>query len=184
MNADLHSENPRVETWVVKCAHGHRCEAGEQLIAERDAEIERLRGLLAPELTVKDLEIKIRDGQAILTATPGEETRQAMKLLAALMLNFVLGEDNEEPDNYRSAEVEVRPGGERPMRAYVEIIKPGGRTSHEIRRDLEAQLERSAFTRPAVLRGLPASLPRVEARPGVSAPQGTPGSTDTQGDPT
>ena len=36
------------ERWVFKCAAGHRCEAAEAIVAERDAEIDRLRA----ELTV------------------------------------------------------------------------------------------------------------------------------------
>ena len=34
------------ERWVFKCAAGHRCEAAEAIVAERDAEIDRLRAAL------------------------------------------------------------------------------------------------------------------------------------------
>lgn len=113
------------------------------------AEIDRLGDLLDPELTVREMEMKVRDGQVYGNLVWGEGSNQVMKMFAALMLHWVLGEPNTEPDNYRVTEIQglagftemaLKVAGEfRPYRVFVEVVKPGGKSSHEIRRELEAR---------------------------------------------
>jgi hypothetical protein len=112
-------------------------------------EVERLRALIDKDVTFRDLETKIRDGHVELHAVGQEGGDPSTKFLAAIMLNAILGPDNQEPPNYqgtdvfiehdgpvRSDQVElsVKPAGEaRPMRLYMEVVKQGGRSSREIR---------------------------------------------------
>lgn len=113
--------------------------------AELIEENKTLVTLLDKELTFRDLELKFRDGSIKLNAVLGENAggTPQLRLLCAILLNLLLGEDNEEPPNYRSFSWEMRPAGEvEAIRLYGEIIKSGGKTSHEIRGDLEAEVER------------------------------------------
>lgn len=115
-------------------------------IEDLTAENERLLAIVDADATFSDLEVKIRDGSFDLRAVAGEEGGQpAARMLAALMLNVILGDESEpvEPPNYRSCELALSPAGEvGKFRAVMEVIKIGGRSSHEIRRDLEAENER------------------------------------------
>lgn len=111
------------------------------MLAQAADELERLHSICNAELTVRDLEVKIREGEVFLQAITGQETQYSMKLLAAIMLNFILGPDGEEPENYRMGEVSLSPAGEvGKYRCFVEVVKPWGKSSHEIRRELEARL--------------------------------------------
>ncbi len=112
-----------------------------------EAEVERLRMMLDPEVSFRDMEMAMRDGKINLRLVLGEGSRPATKFLAALMMHAILGdEDGEpptEPDNYRSTyfEWDLTPAMEfRPLRCSIEVIKQGGKSSHEIRRELEAEL--------------------------------------------
>lgn len=116
----------------------------------------RLRAMVDADVTYKDLEVQIRDGHFHLTGIGQEGGHPATKFLAAIMLNAILGPDNEEPPNYQGtelfiehdrepvtteAEFGIKPAGEfRELRCWIEVVKPGGKTSHEIRQDLERQL--------------------------------------------
>jgi hypothetical protein len=106
------------------------------------AEVLRHRTAADPNLSLRDLEMKIRDGFFDLRAVVGPEGgHPATKFLAAIMLNAALGEEGDEPPNYRTTEISIKPAGEfDPVRAQLEVIKPGGRSSHEIRQRLEAKL--------------------------------------------
>jgi hypothetical protein len=122
-------------------------------------EVRRLRDLVDADITYKDIELKIRDGHFDLTAIGQDGGHPATKFLAAIMLNAILGDGNEEPPNYRGTEVHIehygdpvttqaemgiKPAGEfRPLRLWMEVVKPGGKTSHEIRQDLERELARA-----------------------------------------
>jgi hypothetical protein len=107
-------------------------------------ELRRLRALTDPDLSIQDLEQHLRDGRLDLRVVTGPDGgHPATRFLAAVMLNAALGEDGTEPPNYRETTIEfdLRPAGEIDhYRASLEVIKPGGRSSHEIRQDLEAQL--------------------------------------------
>ena len=89
----------------------------------------------------------MRDGTIDLTAVLGDGAEPAMKWLAGVMLHVLLGEgvdDPVEPDNYRMTVLEwsyVPEGEFRPLRCTSEVIKPGGKSSHEIRRELEAKID-------------------------------------------
>lgn len=114
------------------------------LAAESDVErLQRNFAILADEsMSVRDMEAKIRDNQLDLRAVVGPEGGgPAVKMIAALILNIVLGDDDEpEPPNYRGFELSVKPsGGFDEYRLWVECVKPGGRTSHEIRAELEGR---------------------------------------------
>ncbi|HVT78425.1 MAG TPA: hypothetical protein VHD87_15415 [Acidimicrobiales bacterium] len=115
--------------------------AEDELAALR-AEVARLNAILEEGLSVRDLELKIRDGSIAINSIFGETAggSPVVRFFAAMMLNLLLGEDNEEPPNYRSFCFDITPAGEPTMRFYGEVIKPGGRSSHEIRQDLEARL--------------------------------------------
>lgn len=113
-----------------------------------EAEVERLVAMLDPEVSFRDMEAEMRDGKMNLSLVLGEGQRPATKFLAAIMLHAILGDEGgeaEEPPNYRATnlEWELKPAGEfDPLRCAIEIIKPGGKSSHEIRCDLEAELAR------------------------------------------
>ncbi len=113
-------------------------------LAELRAENERLVAILESDLTFRDIEAKWRSGGWSLRALSSEDdttTHAALLLISVLCLHVLLGADNEEPENYRSCEFGFKPGGGFDnWRLFAEIVKPGGRSSHEIRRDLEGQL--------------------------------------------
>lgn len=99
--------------------------------------------LMDPDLTFRDLEARFRDGTFDLRAVLGEEGgTPATKFLAAIMLHAALGENGmDEPPNYCSTEFTFKPAGSvEQVRCNLEVIKPGGRSSHEIRQALEAKL--------------------------------------------
>lgn len=120
---------------------------GVHLMVEAADEIERLRTAVDPSLSFRDLETKVRDGSVNMRIVWGDGNEVAMRWLAMTMWHAILGDANEEPENYRMAEFTVKPKGEfYPLRMAIEVIKPGARSSHEIRRDLEAELERHKNT--------------------------------------
>lgn len=121
-------------------------DAIEALTAERDVLSERnaaLEAIAGEEATFRELETKMRDGTVDLRAVWGEEGgHPAARFIAALLLNIVLGDGDEpeEPPNYRSAELSMKPAGEfQPFRAFLEVVKPDGKSSHELRREVEAE---------------------------------------------
>lgn len=109
------------------------------------AENERLRTLVDPEITFQELEMKIRDGNVLTKAVSGPEGgAPAWRLVAAMLFNLLLGEDNEMPPNYRTYEFTLKPANSmEDITCIAEILAPGGKSSHDIRRDLETQLERA-----------------------------------------
>lgn len=114
------------------------------LAAEEDLErVERNFAILADEsLSVRDLEVKIRNNELDLRAVLGPEGGgPAIKMIAALVMNIVFGDDDEpEPPNYRGFELRMKPGGAfDEYRIWVECIKPGGKSSHELRAEMEAR---------------------------------------------
>lgn len=115
----------------------------DRRIAELEAQLQRCADILNPELTFRDLEAKMVDGTFDLRAVLGEESQPAMKFLAGVMLHAAFGEGafESEPPNYTSCEMSLKPAGEfEPLRVFLEVVKPGGRSSHEIRQGLERQL--------------------------------------------
>lgn len=107
-------------------------------------EIARLRLLCESDISVEEMEVKIRDGQ-LLGHMMTKKGDPAMRLVGALLLNVLLGDDDEYPPNYRSFEMMQKPAGKfenQAIRVYAEVIKPGGKTSHQIRADLEAEVAR------------------------------------------
>ena len=112
---------------------------GEAMLAD---EITRLRALVGPELTFSDLEVKIRDGSLSFKAMGSPEGGSPVaRIVAAMLLNLLLGEDDEMPPNYRAIEWSIKPAGSfEAIRLVGEIVRDGGKSSHEIRRDLEKQL--------------------------------------------
>ena len=122
----------------------------DERIAELEAEVRRLSLMVDVDLSYKDLEMKMRDGTIDLHMVTGEENRPAMKWLAAMMLHAAIGEGEfeTEPPNYSTVEISLTPAGQCvPIRASLEVIKPGGKTSHEIRTELEARLADRELTR-------------------------------------
>lgn len=109
-------------------------------------EVKRSRLLLDDGLTFKELEAKIRDGALTVHAVGSDEQgAPALRFLAALLLHILLGENASLPPNYQAVEWSIKPAGEtEPVRVCAEIVKPGGKSSHEIRRDLEARLSGSS----------------------------------------
>lgn len=113
-----------------------------------EAEVDRLRDLIDPDVSFKDLEMKMRDGTMDLRMVLGDGTQPAMKFIAMLMWHAILGEEEPEPNeppNYRATTLEwaVTPAGTgQTLRCGIEVIKPGGKSSHEIRLDLEAKVAR------------------------------------------
>lgn len=108
-------------------------------------EVERSRLLLHKDLTYRDLEAHIRDGKFDLhmVSNPEEDTSTsaALRFVAALWLHILLGEDNVEPPNYRSCEFSITPADTfETWRMFAEVVKPGGRSSHELRIALEAEV--------------------------------------------
>lgn len=125
-------------------------ETDAQKIARLEAEVEILRAdvenqqkIIDPFATVQDLEMKIRDGQIHLHVVGSEEGGSpGMRLLCALVLTGLLGEENEMPPNYRYTEWKFKPGnGFEEYRIVAEFIGPGGKSSHEIREELEKDRE-------------------------------------------
>lgn len=128
-------------------------------VDELRAEVSRYRTLTDKDLTFKDLELLVRDGSLELNIlSPGPEDGEdattmgmAMKFLAVTMWHFLLGDDNTMPPNYRTGELHVSPAGSAaPIVLVAEVLAPGGKSSHKIRRELEQrvaeleqQLERS-----------------------------------------
>lgn len=113
-------------------------------VAELRAENDRLWTLADPEVTFRDLEMKIRDGSFHLRTVSGTEGgTPAWRFVAALLFHLLLGEDNEMPPNYRGYEFSLKPANASDeITVVAEIVAPGGKSSHLIRRDLEAQVER------------------------------------------
>lgn len=120
---------------------------------ELAAEVERLEqvnsvvtAVIDKELTFRDLEAKMRDGALNVRAVLGEGSQPVSKFLAALMLHFLLGEGDDEPSeppNYLSGEFSLVPaGGFERITAVMEVVKPGGESSHKIRERLEAENKR------------------------------------------
>jgi len=112
--------------------------------AEAADEIERLRTLNDSTLTFRELEAKVRDGSLNMRAVMGDEpsVQWVTKTLAFMMLHMLLGEDGEMPPNYRTASLSLSPGGTgETYKLALEVVRPGGKSSHDIRRDLEAQLD-------------------------------------------
>lgn len=114
-------------------------------------EVNRLRSLnevlaavVDKDLTFRDLEMKMRNGTIDVKAVLGKGSQPVSRFLAALMLHFLLGEgpqDPQEPPNYLSGDFTVRPGGGvEEITCAMEIIKPGGKSSHKIRAELEAEV--------------------------------------------
>lgn len=131
---------------------------GEEYISERN----RLRLIVDHTLTYKDLETKFRDGTFDLRAVLGEGSQPATRFLAAVMWHAILGDaggDPNEPPNYMATEFFlpdvaadqeflatsmewfITPAGTfQKLGAAIEVVKPGGKSSHQIRLDLEAEL--------------------------------------------
>lgn len=132
---------------VLIMSENDQAKVASDALWEAAEEIERLHGLLDPTLTFRDMEMKVRDGSLDLRAVMGEESQPVFRFLAGIMLHFVLGEggpeDLEEPPNYRSGELVLKPaGGFEEIHAAIEIVKPGGKSSHQIRVELEAEVKR------------------------------------------
>lgn len=117
------------------------------------AEVRRLRSLneaiaavIDKELTYRDLEVKMRDGKLDVRAVLGDGSQPVGRFLAAMMLHWLLGEgqgEPHEPPNYLSGEVKVAPAGSfESLTCAMEVIKPGGKSSHKIREELAAENER------------------------------------------
>jgi hypothetical protein len=93
--------------------------------------------------TYKDLELSIKNGTLDIRAVvdPDGDQGGANRVLVALLLNFLLGDDGEYPPNYLSWEGEITLAEScQKVRFCIEVIKPGGRSSHQIRQDLEAAI--------------------------------------------
>lgn len=148
--------------------YDHQVEAANALdeIDRLRDELERLHDILDGNLTFRDLEMKIRDGTiTVNTVVDTDSTAAAcQRWLTAMCYHVLLGDDNDEPDNYRAwkADWSMKPGGEfDPIRLHAEVVKPGGRASHEIRLDLEQRIaavrtivEASKITRKREVLGL------------------------------
>lgn len=75
----------------------------------------------------------------------------ATRMLAYLMIETLLDNDGDLPPNYLSTPLEfyasVKPGGEfREVRASIEVVRPGRKSSHEIREILTARLEEAGLS--------------------------------------
>lgn len=115
----------------------------DRRIAELEGEVHRLALMVDVDVTFRDLQMEMRDGGINLSTVFGDESRPAMKFLAAVMLEAALGEGEfeTEPPNYSACELTIKPaGGCEELHAALEVIKPGGKSSHQIRQDLEAEL--------------------------------------------
>lgn len=115
-----------------------------------ESEIERIQRnldiVLDESMSASDIEMKIRSGELQMHwegAAPGGVGNPGMRMLAAFALNVMYGreEERKEPPNYSTFFVDVAPAGDLlPVRIAVECVKPGGKSSHEIRAELEAEL--------------------------------------------
>lgn len=116
----------------------------ERLRTERDEAETKLSVLLDTDLTVRDLEAKIRDGVFTLRLVSGPEGGNAIyKLVAAMLWHLLLGEDDEMPPNYRTIEFAIRPAQESDeVRCTAAVLVPGGKSPHEMRVAAEARVER------------------------------------------
>lgn len=116
-------------------------------IAELEADVDRLGELLDPTTTIEDIEMKIHRGEALATMRIGHGDGHAtpgIRLLAAIAMNALLGPERVEPENYRAWHLDITPAGTfKPWRISFEVVKPGARTSHEIRQELEAKLAKA-----------------------------------------
>jgi hypothetical protein len=83
------------------------CTEAADRIEKLEATVDRQAILLDPDMTFRDIEMKIRDGKLDLRGVLGEESQPIARFLAATMLHFVLGEGAQapvEPPNYMSGE--------------------------------------------------------------------------------
>lgn len=103
----------------------------------------KLSVLLDAELTVRDLEMKIRDGVFTVHLVSGPEGGNPIyKLVAAMLWHLLLGEEDEMPPNYRTIEFGLRPAQERDeIRCTAAVLVPGAKSPHEMRMVAEARVE-------------------------------------------
>lgn len=141
---DDRSDLVAMGTWVADCLDETDHLVWRTVVRNLVDEVERHRILLDADLTFRDLELKIRDDSVSLRGISDVDGGDAkVRWFAALLFHMFLGDDDTEPEppNYRSFEFELSPaGGFETIRLAAEIIKPGGKSSHQIRRDLEARL--------------------------------------------
>lgn len=131
--------------------HATAAEGDWVLVSEMHANYRNVSAILEAT-SVRDLEMKIRDGVVNVYAVFGNDDETgtpSMRFLAAIMLNFLLGDANELPANYRTIEYTLTTAGERPMRMTGEVIHAGGRSAHELRIDLEQICDKFAAGDPS-----------------------------------
>lgn len=133
---------------IADIVHGADVRGHEEMAAALD-EIDRLRAITDNDVTFSDLELKMRDGTIDLRAItdPNEDrtSHAAAKFLAALMLHFLYGDDAANPPpNYRSGHIKIRPGGSyEEYECSIEVRMPHGKSSHDIRLELEARIDQA-----------------------------------------
>lgn len=114
-----------------------------QLEAENEALREEIRQLTTIE-NIEEIEVKIRQGEISLgmTATEGQPPgfSRALKYLAAAGWVLLIGEEEEEPPNYRMGQLTLGPIGNPELNIFIEVVKPDGKSSHQIRQELEAEI--------------------------------------------
>lgn len=138
----------------------HQGQTSQEAQAALD-EIDRLRALMDPEVTCRDLEMKMRDGRIDLRliSDPHENrtAHAAAKFLAALMLRFLYDDDAANPPpNYRSGHIRIKPAGHfDEYECAIEVRMPRGRSSHDIRVDLEDRIARARDIIQTELSGAP-----------------------------
>ena len=154
------SEGQQLEEPVATIVDRLRAAAGQarrpipEMMREAADEIERLWEITDPELSVRELALKVSSGRVFIDIV--SDPTYATKLLAAMMYAYLTSNGKGEmPPNYLTtdieglAEVGVSPAGEfAKYRCIIEVVKPGGRSSHEIRLDLESELKRRSTTPP------------------------------------
>lgn len=127
------------------------------------AGIDRFNDLMSADIGFRDIEMKMRDGTMNLNTISSQDdltSRAVFKFLAAMMYHALLGEDAQEPPNYRSGHVRIKPAGAfEEIECAMEVRLTGGRnSSHDIRLELET-----------ALRKVIQQIPEDDIRPGLGA---------------
>lgn len=117
------------------------CDTADELADE----ILRLRALLDSDMGFKELGAKIVDGSLHVKVVPDDASRHNIKILAGMCWAMLLAYDGNLPANYMAADV-IAPslditiatgeGGD-PIRLAMTVVKPYGKSPHELRRAAE-----------------------------------------------
>lgn len=133
--------------WWLEDGTGLSCSAivtgGWVSTSELAAKAARFEMMFDEGVTVREAEAMIHDGELRFgMMSDGPVSHATTKMLSALMLNVLYGEERVEPENYRSCTLELGPAGfvEPGFTVHLEVVKRGHRSSHDFRCELEARV--------------------------------------------